>query len=266
VVALDLGELGARTIRLAGVAVMWWLSELRSMVPPKVLAIAGRRGSHLLVSIRDRDIHLDRKDGQSCTELARIAVGAGEDSSETQLALGAALKRYHDHGDRNVVIRVSETHILRKQISLPLAAKGTLERVVYHDLDRQLPLQHDQIYFDCRILSRDKSRNLLDAELIAVKKALLDLALNVVASAGLRVTGVEVLTGAGALRLSNLLPRTLSIGRSTTSARSQAQAAQQFQKRVEGAIERERFNGLRAEGEGGGAFGGGHQSGHPVSA
>ena len=202
---LDANQLLAKARELAGFGWRWWIEELRAMVPAKVLAKARLQKSRVLVDICERDIAVTHQTGEDYAEVRRITLGP-TDPSELRQALRELPGRIQ-YSRATTIIRVPESQTLRRGISLPLAAAGTLRDVLSHDFDRQMPIGRDQAYFDCRVLSRDKDRKQLRAELIAIKRPTLDRALEVAAAVGKHPKGVELIGDGDPILLSGLLPQ-----------------------------------------------------------
>ena len=248
------------------------------MLPRRLAAVALLRRSRMFFEIEDRAIVVTRETSGSRIELGQID-SEGEPSRESQRAVAAAV-RQTSRACVAAIIRLRANQVLRRRVPLPLAAAGSLQQVFAHEFDRQMPLSLDQAYFDCRIISRDGKSKGLVAELIAVRRSIIDPALVLARECGLRGVAVELDDAGGPIRLPGLL-RTLreipggrrefrlSIGLAAIAvalvagvvaalvdrqqtydealsqqlvvAKAQAQVVQQLQKRVDAAIESQRF-------------------------
>jgi general secretion pathway protein L len=254
----------------------WWIGELRSMVPPRMLAIEPRPASRAVITIGDDDLVVSNKTNQSCAKVARIRLGSREGWAEARASIAPATSQK----ERGIIIRIPEARVLRKRIPLPLAARNSLREVLTHDLDRQLPVSAHELYFDYWTAGPDKARGAINIDLIAVKRSLVDEVLEFVAASDLSVSGVEIMTAAGPRPLPNLLPLTAAdrrrvwerrcvpalcglaallaagvvwgvldhkqsvvdaLSAELTTVRTQAKVAQQLQTRVEAALGHERF-------------------------
>lgn len=103
---------------------------------------------------------------------------------------------------------------LRRQVTLPGAAADRLRDVLRFEIDRQTPFTADEVYFDARPLGR-RGDGMIDAELVVVPRARLDVALAALAPA-LRATlaGVDLALPNAAGSASTASPS----GTSTTAA------------------------------------------------
>jgi len=251
---------------------------LRGMLPSWLAALAHLQRIRILLDIHGRDIVVARQIGDEYTEFGRVGSDAREHQG-VRSALNSALRRMH-HTRIDTVVRLPAAQALRRRIPLPLSAARSLRQVLAHEFDRQMPLSRDQAYYDCRVLTRDKEKKQITAELIAVKRAVLDRALDLTSAWGLRLSGVELIEEGGPARLPGLLqpsgptPRSRWEWRSTAGlaglamvlgvgtiaalvdrqqtfadalaqqladAKSQAQGVQQLQKKVDAVAESQRF-------------------------
>ncbi len=71
------------------------------------------------------------------------------------------------------VLYLPEREVLQTDVSLPLAAEGRLRQALEFDLDRQTPFRSSDVYFDYRIITRDKVHNLIHLQLFLVPRPLL---------------------------------------------------------------------------------------------
>jgi len=102
-------------------------------------------------------------------------------------------------------LRLPTAQVLRRQISLPLAAAKSLRQVLAHEFDRQMPLSRDQAYFDCRVVHRDREKKQLTVELIAVRRGVIDRATGLATSCGLRLAQIELIGDGDPVPLPGLL-------------------------------------------------------------
>ena len=132
------------------------------------------------------------------------------DVASVRRALGF-LEALNDQPAEIRVLALSADKVLRKRLSLPLAAEENLRQVLSFEMDRQTPFKADQVYFDWRILKRDTAQRSLLVDLLATPKTTLDSALALLAPAHIVVDAVDSANGRGALQYEhtqgfNLLP------------------------------------------------------------
>ena len=85
-----------------------------------------------------------------------------------------------------------EERVLRKEVLLPIAAEANLRQALSFEMDRQTPFSTDEVYFDYRVLSRDKESGQLRIELLVSQKESLDRDIEMLAPRGMAPTGVDV--------------------------------------------------------------------------
>ena len=178
----------------------WWGTELRASLPARWREWVQPGAQWLLLTpLNDRDVLLHRAgantpriqiDTTTASELQRDAVhqaSAGIDPVDLRLALC-----------------LPSSAVLRRQLTLPAAARTDLQRVMGYEMDRQTPFRVADVYYDVRELS-PASGGRIDVELLVTPRARIDPLLHDLAAAGIHVDAVDVVAGdtrAGA----NLLP------------------------------------------------------------
>ena len=101
---------------------------------------------------------------------------------------------------------LDEQQVLRRELSLPIAAEQRLREVMAFEIDRQTPFAAGQVSFEARVLGRDIAGKILRAELVVVPTTVLDAALAGLGPLATGLTGVDVLTANGQPLGVNLLP------------------------------------------------------------
>jgi general secretion pathway protein L len=102
-----------------------------------------------------------------------------------------------------IVLVLQPEQVLRKKLSLPLAAEENLRQVIAFEMDRLTPFKVEQVYFDCRRARRDKQ---LEVSLVVVPRATIDEPLRQLAVWGAQVAAVLVADEAADGITWNLLP------------------------------------------------------------
>ena len=204
--ARSLKSLAARS--QIGAFFSWWkdellgclpkaLSERLSSAPAKIVLGQGIDGAWHVARVRGA-----KREAERNLDLNDVA--------SVRRVLGF-LEALNDQPAEIKVLALSADKVLRKRLSLPLAAEENLRQVLSFEMDRQTPFKADQVYFDWRIIKRDTAQRSLLVDLLATPKATLDGALALLASAQIVVDGVDTATGRGALQFEhtqgfNLLP------------------------------------------------------------
>lgn len=149
----------------------WWRSELLSAMPPAWREWLSAQPPLLTLEPIATGWRLRRwRSGQIDAEVA---------SESERDALTQAVQRMQpetEETQRQILLLPTE-RTLRRRLTLPLAAEEHLAQVLGFEIDRQTPFRADQIYFDHRIVKRDPVARNMVVEMLAVPRAVLDLAL-----------------------------------------------------------------------------------------
>jgi len=165
----------------------WWSSELKDLVPGhwrerlagsvhRVYAIASGTGHQLF---------FDQ------TEAPLFELAAGDDAELNRQQIGELLKQ-QDVDDPEIVMLLPDGLVLKRSISMPLAAERELKQAIRYDLDRQTPFNPDDVFFDYRVIERKPDAGQMDIELVVVPKASLGPQLSALSQAGLGVHRIDV--------------------------------------------------------------------------
>jgi general secretion pathway protein L len=191
---------------LAAAAFRWWVGQLRSLVPQRLMALLPEATGEIVLEIQEVDISIGRVSrGRQYhvgrVSLAAIAAAAPRDDVATRVQrLG--------RGAKGVVVGLHPDRVLRKTIRLPLAAARTLRPILRNEIDRQVPLDLDRIYFDYRIVSKDRQANVLTVDVGVAKRETVQQAARIVRWLGLEPTEVTLFESDAPGRRFNFLPLT----------------------------------------------------------
>ena len=150
----------------------------------------------MLAGDRQRLFLLRRQD-----ELELIASGRGGDRALGQLpleesVLTAVRRRLEDAAVPAWLLLPSAT-VLRRSLSLPLAAEPRLREVLAFELDRQTPFSADQVSHQGRVLSRDPATQQMQVELLVLPRARLDAELQAIGALAQGLAGVDAIEADG---------------------------------------------------------------------
>ncbi len=147
----------------------WWLGELRACLPPRWRdAVVPERRALLIESAPD-GLSVARASSSRADALGVLPAASPDD-------LPAALEALLGEGDSALPrhLLLPSSAVLRRALSLPLAARENLRTVLGFELDRQTPFKADQVWYDARVLSEDAASRQLRVELALVTRARLD--------------------------------------------------------------------------------------------
>ncbi|MDQ1315409.1 MAG: ral secretion pathway protein [Pseudomonadota bacterium] len=160
----------------------------------------------LWVGMEQGALVLWRLAGQKRSEIGRINLAAGA-AADHKIAFDALLNKAGAHP---VGICLPATQVLRKEVTLPLAAAENLSQVLGFELARQTPYTADQVYYDQRLLREDRRANRLHVLLGVAPRTVVDEMLSHLAAWNITPQAVAVsdeLESAG--NCLNLLPARL---------------------------------------------------------
>ncbi len=167
----------------------WWLGQLADLLPQDLRRTALNAGDALVIA----------PVGGLGQGVQAVGVNLRRNSRETPLghfSIGAVgLAELPRTAARTTVLRLGETDVLGKTISLPLAAERDLDQVLGFEMDRETPFKADELYWNHRITTTDRQNGRLSVRVLLVPKANLDPLLADLAAVGIQATGVEVADG-----------------------------------------------------------------------
>jgi general secretion pathway protein L len=164
--------LRARPRRRSAVArfLRWWGGELAALVPAALRPRRRPPGGMLWLVFDGSRLVVSRLAGRALAEVGRVDLGVGE-TMDHKIALGALLGK---SGARSLGICLDPARVLRRTVSLPLAAAGNLPQVLSFELPRLTPFAPDQAYFDHVVLGEDRAHNALQVRIGVVPRPVVD--------------------------------------------------------------------------------------------
>jgi Tfp pilus assembly protein PilN len=99
--------------------------------------------------------------------------------------------RGHRISSADIFLGVQRDLTIIKYIELPLAVKENLKGTLSYEMEKYIPLQVSDIYFDCQIVAEEKEANKLKVLLIGVKKEWIDQYLDRENQLGEGISGIE---------------------------------------------------------------------------
>lgn len=167
--------------------VRWWGSELVFLVPAAVQHWWRGRQSRLLMVPEGSDIAFFLR-----TDNGVISLGhCGRDELDFA-CVEKLLASYPDLADLERALLLGDADVLRRTMSLPAAARGSLLQVVGFELDRYTPFKAGALYHDVRLLSETAEGGRLQIEFAAVLRTELDQLLEWLGRRGLQPSVVDI--------------------------------------------------------------------------
>lgn len=93
------------------------------------------------------------------------------------------------------ILRLSESQVLAKAVTLPLAAERELDQVLDFEMDRETPFNAEELYWTHKITGIDRDSGRLSVRLLLIPKAQIDPLLAELAQIGVRPCRLEVSDG-----------------------------------------------------------------------
>ncbi len=161
----------------------WWAKELLGLFPeslrrrvelePERWVIELDPGGVWVRALRDGD--------EDAAPRMRVAP---DPPSEGALAALRQLDGSHGRTPE-LGLEIPAGRVLRKLVTLPLAAEENLREVLGYGMDQETPFRAAQVYYDFRVVERDRGAKRVRVELFAVPRAELDEILDRLAALGL---------------------------------------------------------------------------------
>ena len=182
----------------------WWGGELAALLPARWRHAFGG-GSIWFLLERREDTWSVRRAGQL---YASVQWSDTLDPAEQQIALNDAMRGV-DPEDRRLALCLPQAILLRRVLSLPLAARDSLQQIGAFEMDRQTPFRAEQVRYDVREITGTAPAGRFAAELVAVPRQTLDPLLERLRVSGIAVDAVDMAQGSDRLGV-NLLPPELA--------------------------------------------------------
>jgi len=194
----------------------WWTGELMQLVPERLATLGGATrvpvvaldGEELVLVEASSGVGPDSRADLSVLDdagrreaMRRLLELAGETRSRVKLCLGRG-------------------EALVRRVRMPAATEENLRQVVAFEMDRLTPFRAEDVYFDCRVISREPAAGMIGLQLALARREVVDAKVQRLQSMGAAVTGVTVRDDAsGAPADLELLPTETLNGRDSAQER-----------------------------------------------
>ncbi|MEE4173250.1 MAG: PilN domain-containing protein [Xanthomonadales bacterium] len=186
----------------AGAFARWWVGELRDMLPAPLRERLQHAQRKVVARVDGGELELFWQEGEALQQLEVFSLE--QDTSVLRPQINDLLAK-HELEEAPRVLVLPETGVLRKTLTLPLAAEANLRQALAFEMDRHTPFSADQVHFDYRIIDRDRERGQLHLELVVSPAPPLDDQVEQVTLHGLAPSAVDVALDGKPAEL-NLLP------------------------------------------------------------
>ena len=193
----------------------WWSGELVALVPERLASLGGAARVPL-VSLSAHEL-----------VLIEPASALGPDTRVDFTALDESARR---EATRRLLERAGETRSrvrvcldpvesLMRRVRMPAATEENLRQVVAFEMDRLTPFRAEDVYFDCRVASREAGAGMILVQLALARREVVDAKLQRLQALGATVTGVTVRDERGQPADLELLPSESLAGRNSSQER-----------------------------------------------
>lgn len=166
-------------LRPAGAFWSWWIAELGGMLPKGVRSTIVPKADRLYLQPLGPALIVSRSIGEAVEQIGSFPLAEHDRDTETTRELAGLSAR-----SREVVLCLPADKVLRKPVTLPLAAEENLYEVLGFEMDRHTPFTADQVYYDFSITARNAKANTLTLELAVTPRTYLDGLLSTLADRG----------------------------------------------------------------------------------
>src|SRR4051812_7508455 len=167
----------------------WWFGQLAELLPERWRA-GGRSGGDAVVI---------GPAGPRCDSAEAVTVSLRRNGRETPLGrfplAASGLSDIPRQTGKPTVLRIAETEVLGKTLSLPLAAERQLEQVLTFEMDRETPFKPDELFWTYRIDRRDRQLGQLFVRLLLLPRVRLERLLASLEHAGIVPRWAEIAAG-----------------------------------------------------------------------
>ncbi len=183
----------------------WWWLELGNAMPAQLRSRMQYARRRLLMGIKDGELTMSVDDGTVMEVLGSFSVGQDVPLRQQQVR---ELLQQHELTEVSRDLLLDEVGVLRTEVTMPLAAEANLRQALAYEMDRHTPFKAEDVFYNWRILNRDRDAGSLHLELyVTPGKPVLE-HVELLNRLGLAPTGVDVTHQQRPLGI-NLLPREL---------------------------------------------------------
>ena len=189
----------------AGEFFRWWGAELGNAMPAQFRERIQYARRKLLLQVNDAGVELSIEDDGSIQSLDALST---EQDAHIQQQRVRELLIQHELTEVNRDLLLEESVVLRNEVVMPLATEANLRQALAYEMDRHTPFEADEVFYNWKVLNRDREAGQLHFELFATPREPVEAKIEVLNRLGLSPTGVDIATDDGPMGI-NLLPENL---------------------------------------------------------
>lgn len=188
----------------------WWGRELLALVPASLRPLPKSVHGFLWVEVEPSAVRVKRFNGGRIEEIGSIDRNTPDEAGK-KLAFNALCGRHIRRLPVGLVVPADQA--LRKTVTLPMAARENLRRVLGFELSRHTPFNAEHAWFDYREEGQDAKRNTVDVRVTVASRQVQEGAFALLAAWGHAPKAVVPATDLqGEPHYANLLPPHLRPG------------------------------------------------------
>lgn len=192
----------------------WWpqaRQQCLSLLPASWQELLGAADRRVCIRVQSNELHFYTANNARLTALGSLP-------TDDEDLLKMCLDRLQQQSNAPRFLLLDNKQVLRRVLSLPLAAESKLREVVSFEIDRQTPFTLDQVYFEARVLSRNVQSKQCQVELIVLPKQALEKSLKPLGVLAGDLSGIDVIDEHQQTLNVNLLPSTMRVAGSHQNA------------------------------------------------
>jgi general secretion pathway protein L len=165
----------------------WWLAELAAFLPERLRNNTGKIDAIVIAAATPLSepiegiVVTERRNGRE-TMIGRFPLA------------GSGLAELRPAG-KPVVLRLADSDVLHKTLGLPLAAERHLDQALAFEMDRETPFSSEELFWNHRVIRRDRSAGKLWVRLELLPRAKLARLLEALERVGIKPQRAEFNAG-----------------------------------------------------------------------
>jgi general secretion pathway protein L len=163
-------SVGGRVAEKAIAALDWWLRGLWMGLPAWLRGRLFEARLGLTIRVRDREATIETATSAESGPRAAYVLSLDDPAARAKLVEHLT----QPTSDADVVLILSRSEVLTKTLTLPLAAERELRGVLYHELDRSIPVALEEFAYDYFITGRDRAAVKLTVTVALIRRTTLD--------------------------------------------------------------------------------------------
>ena len=146
----------------------WWKQELDFLIPEKIKHIINENQGVIVILHKDNKLILFYCLGDVEEHLVTL------DRMDKTFNIQSLLEKDERLAKAKILIRLSGSDVIQKELSLPVAAKENLEQVVSYELDRYTPFKPEDVYFAIKTMDGVNEVGQIRVKMILTTREILD--------------------------------------------------------------------------------------------